>query len=406
MRQMARRMSRLGSETAFRVLSKAQALEAKGINVIHLEIGEPDFRTPNNINQAAYKAIQDGFTHYSNSQGIIPLRNQIAKYIEKTRNVPIDPSRVVVTPGAKPIIFFTALSLLERGDEAIYPDPGFPIYESMINFSGAKAVPIPLREDLDFRLDINELKSLITPKTKLIILNSPENPTGGVLAESDVRAIAELAQEHNIYILSDEVYEYIYYNDTQRGMAEAHQDSGYPLGAPFSIASLPGMLDRTILLNGFSKTYAMTGWRAGYAVVPPALVEPFVGLIVNSVSCTPTFIQHACIEALIGPQDSIPAMVTEFTKRREIMVEGLNSIPGVSCRMPKGAFYAFPNVKNIGKSSSWVAEYLLNNAGVACLSGTDFGHYGEGYLRLSYANSQENIKEAVRRIKKAFSELK
>jgi aspartate aminotransferase len=389
MKHLAERMSRLGTETAFRVLSKAQALESKGINVIHLEIGEPDFRTPDNINKAACKAINDGFTHYSNSQGIIPLRNQIAKYIEKTRDVSIDPSRVIVTPGAKPFIFFTALALLEKGDEAIYPNPGFPIYESMINYSGAKAVPIPLREELDFRLDINELKSLITPKTKLIILNSPENPTGGVLEEGDVRLIAEYAREHEIYILSDEVYEYMSYD-----------------GKPFSIASIPGMLERTILMNGFSKTYAMTGWRVGYAVVPQALVDPIVGLIVNSVSCTATFIQQACIEALTGPQDSISAMVAEFEKRRQIMVEGLNSIPGISCRYPKGAFYAFPNIKNLGKSSAYIADYLLSKAGVACLSGTDFGEYGEGYLRLSYANSQDNLREAVRRMKNALAELK
>lgn len=388
MKSMASRMSRLGTETAFRVLSKAQALEAKGMKVVHLEIGEPDFRTPENICTAASKAISDGFTHYSNSQGIIPLRNQIAKYIENTRNVTVDPSRVIVTPGAKPFIFFTILSLLERGDEAIYPNPGFPIYESMINFSGAKAVPIPLREELDFRLDIHELESLITPRTKLIILNSPENPTGGVLEESDVRAIADLAREHDIYVLSDEVYEYMSYERK-----------------PFSIASLPGMLERTILMNGFSKTYAMTGWRAGYAVVPQALVDPIVGLIVNSVSCTAAFIQQACIEALVGPQDSIAVMVAEFLKRRQVMVDGLNSIPGISCRLPKGAFYAFPNIKNLGKSSNYIAEYLLNQAGVACLSGTDFGQYGEGYLRLSYANSQENIREAVRRIGKAVNEL-
>jgi aspartate aminotransferase len=389
MKQMALRMSRLGTETAFRVLSKAQALESKGIKVVHLEIGEPDFRTPDNINQAACKAINDGFTHYSNSQGIIPLRNQIAKYVEKTREVSIDPARVIVTPGAKPFIFFTMLALLEEGDEAIYPNPGFPIYESMINYSGAKAVPIPLREELDFRLDINELKSLITPLTKLIILNSPENPTGGVLEESDVRVIAELAREHDIYVLSDEVYEYMSYG-----------------GKPFSIASLPGMLDRTILMNGFSKTYAMTGWRAGYAVVPQPLVDPMVGLIVNSVSCIATFIQHACIEALVGPQESIGSMVAEFEKRREIMVQGLNSIPGVSCLYPKGAFYAFPNIKNLGKSSEYIADYLLNKAGVACLSGTDFGKFGEGYLRLSYANSQENLREAIRRMKKSLAELK
>lgn len=387
--KLAKRMSRLGTETAFRVLTKAQALEAQGMEVVHLEIGEPDFDTPKNICDAAAMALDKGFTHYSNSQGIIPLRNEIARHLEKTRGVPMDPFRVVVAPGAKPIIFHSILALLEEGDEAIYPNPGFPIYESMINFSGARPVPIPLREEIDFRLDVDELKSKITPRTRLIILNSPQNPTGGILEPGDVRAIAEIVQERDLYILSDEVYDHIIYE-----------------GEPFSIASLPGMLDKTILMNGFSKTYAMTGWRAGYAVMPPALVEPVVRLIVNSVSCTATFIQHACVEALIGPQDSVPRMVAEFKQRRDLIVDGLNSISGISCRRPKGAFYVFPNVKKLGMSSSQLADYLLNQAGVACLSGTDFGKYGEGYLRFSYANSQENIKKALEKIDKAVAGLK
>lgn len=387
--KLAKRMARLGTETAFRVLAKAQALEAKGIDVVHLEIGEPDFDTSKNISEAATKALGEGYTHYCNSQGIVPLRTEIAKEMERTRGVTIDPNRVVVTPGAKPIMFYSILALLGEGDEAIYPNPGFPIYESMINFIGAKPVPIPLREELDFRLDIDELRSKITPHTKLIIINSPQNPTGGVLELDDVRAIADIAREHDIIVLSDEVYEHIIYE-----------------GEPHSIASLPGMLDRTILLNGFSKTYAMTGWRLGYAVMPPELVDSIVGLIVNSVSCTATFIQHAGVEALTGPQDSIASMVAEFKKRRDLIVDGLNAIPGISCRRPKGAFYVFPNVKKLGMDSAQLADYLLNEAGVATLSGADFGKYGEGYLRLSYANSMENIGKALKKIEMAVAKLK
>jgi aspartate/methionine/tyrosine aminotransferase len=387
--KLAKRMARLGTETAFRVLAKAQALEAKGIDVVHLEIGEPDFDTPKNICDAATKALGEGCTHYCNSQGIVPLRTEIAKEMGRTRGITIDPNRVVVTPGAKPIMFYSILALLEEGDEAIYPNPAFPIYESMINFVGAKPVPIPLREELDFRFDIDELRSKITPHTKLIIINSPQNPTGGVLELDDIHAIADIAQEHDIIVLSDEVYEHIIYE-----------------GEPSSIASLPGMLDRTIILNGFSKTYAMTGWRLGYAVMPPELVDPIVGLIVNSVSCTATFIQHAGIEALTGPQDSIASMVAEFKKRRDLIVDGLNAIPGISCRRPKGAFYVFPNVKKLGMDSSQLANYLLNEAGVATLSGTDFGKYGEGYIRLSYANSMENIEKALKKIEMAVAKLK
>ena len=389
MNNLARRMSRLGSESAFAVLSKAQALEAGGIKVVHLEIGDPDFNTPPNICESAVRAMKSGLTHYCSSQGTILLRKEIAGYLERTRGIPVDPERVVVAPGAKPIIFYTILALLEEGDEAIYPNPGFPTYESMINFSGAKPVPIPLREEIDFRLDVDELRSKITPRTKLIILNSPQNPTGGVLEESDVRAIAALALEHGIYVLSDEIYDHISY-----------------AGKPFSIASVPGMLDQTILMNGFSKTYAMTGWRSGYAVMPSHMVGPVVDLIINSVSCTTTFIQNACIEALTGPQDSIREMMEEFRKRRDLLVEGLNSIPRLSCRVPRGAFYAFPNITGLGMTSSQVADFLLERAGVACLAGSDFGRYGEGYLRLSYANSRENLQEAIRRIEKAVAEIK
>lgn len=386
--KLALKMARLGTETAFQVLAQAQALEAKGMDVVHLEIGEPDFDTPQNIRDAATEALNKGYTHYCNSQGIVPLRVEIAKEMERTRGVPIDPQRVIVTPGAKPIMFYSILSLLDNGDEAIYPDPLYPIYESMINFTGAQAVPVRLREELDFRFDIDELKSKVTPRTKLIVLNSPHNPTGGVLEEEDVRAIAEIAQKHDITVLSDEVYEYIIYE-----------------GKHLSIASLPSMLDRTILLNGFSKTYAMTGWRLGYAVMPPELVEPVVRLITNSVSCTVPFIQYAGIEALTGPQDSVPKMVSEFKKRRDLIVDGLNQIPGISCRRPRGAFYVFPNIKELGVDCKQFADYLLHEAGVATLPGTHFGRYGEGYLRLSYATSVENIKNALERIDRAVTKL-
>ncbi len=386
--KLSQRMARLGTESAFKVLMKAQALEAKGMDVVHLQIGEPDFVTPKNICDAAVKAVGEGQTHYCNSQGIVPLRVEIAREIERTRGVSVGPERVVVTPGAKPIMFYSIMALLEEGDEAIYPNPAYPIYESVINFTGAKPVPVPLREELDFRLDVDELKSKVTPRTKLIIINSPQNPTGGVLEEGDICAIADIAQKHDIIVLSDEIYDRIIYE-----------------GKPYSIACLPGMLDRTILVNGFSKTYAMTGWRLGYAIMPPELVDPVVELVVNNVSCTTTFVQHGGVEALAGPQDSVARMVDEFKKRRDLIVDGLNAIPGISCRRPKGAFYVFPNVKKLGMDSARLADYLLQKAGVATLAGTDFGKYGEGYLRLSYANSQENIKKALERINTAIAKL-
>ncbi len=386
--KMAERMSRLGTETAFGVLAKAQALEAKGMDVVHLEIGEPDFDTPQNIRDAAAQAINSGYTHYCNSQGILPLRVEIAKELSRTRGVTVDSERVVVAPGAKPIVFYSIIALLEEGDEAICPDPSYPIYESIINFTGAETVPIQLKEELDFRFDIDELRAKITPRTKLIVLNSPHNPTGGVLQKEDVFAIADIARQNDITVLSDEVYEYIVYE---------HE--------PFSIASLPDMLDRTILLSGFSKTYAMTGWRLGYAALPPKLVEPVVRLIVNSVSCTAPFTQYAGIEALTGPQDSVPKMVNEFKKRRDLIVSGLNRIPGISCVLPKGAFYVFPNVKGVGVDCNKLADYLLNNAGVACLPGTHFGRYGDGYLRFSYATSLDKINIALERIEKTVKEL-
>ena len=387
--RLSKKMARLGTESAFQVLAQAQALEARGIDVIHLEIGEPDYATPANIAEAAARAVKDGYTHYCNSQGIVQLRTAIAREIEKTRGIRVDPDRIVVTTGAKPIMFYAILALLEEGDEAIYPDPCFPIFESMINFTGAKPVPLPMREELDFCFDIDEFKSKVTSRTKLIIVNSPHNPTGSVLTEEDIQAIADVARERGIVVLSDEIYERFIYE-----------------GQALSITSLPGMLERTIMLSGFSKTYAMTGWRLGYAVMPKGLVEPIVRMIVNSVSCTAPFIQRAGIEALTGPQDFIPGMIDEFKKRRDLIVDGLNEIPGVSCRKPKGAFYAFPNIKKTGMRSKALAEYLLKEANVATLAGSDFGKYGEGYLRLSYANSQQNLQKAIDRISAALKKAK
>ncbi len=382
------KMSRLGSESAFQVLAQAQALEAKGVDVIHLEIGEPDFITPKHICEAATEALGKGHTGYCDSQGLLPLRVEIAKEYEKRRGISVDPECVIVTPGAKPIMFYSILALLEEGDEAIYLNPSFPTYESMINFSGAKAVPIQLYEEKDFRFEIAELEARITPRTKLIIINSPHNPTGSILEADDILAIAAIAQQHDLIVLSDEIYENIIYE-----------------GNHYSVASLPGMLDRTILLSGFSKSYAMTGWRLGYAVVPAKLVDPIVRLIINSISCTAPFIQYAGIKALTGPQDSRFQMVREFRRRRDLIVDGLNAIPGISCRRPKGAFYVFPNVTKLGMNCKQLADFLLNEAGVATLAGIDFGKYGEGYIRLSYANSLENIEKGLDRIKNAVARI-
>ncbi len=386
--RLSGKMSQLGSESAFKVLAQAQALEARGMDVVHLEIGEPDFSTPENICAAATEALENGYTRYCNSQGLPPLRAEIAKELERTLGIPVDPECVIVTPGAKPVMFYSILALLEEGDEVIYPNPSFPIYESMIKFTGAKAVPVRLYEEKDFRFDIAELKAGVTARTRLIILNSPHNPTGSVLEMEDLQAIADVAGEYDITVLSDEIYEHFIYE-----------------GKHHSIASLPGMLDRTILVNGFSKSYAMTGWRLGYGVVPEEMVDPIVRLIINSVSCTTPFIQHAGIEALTGPQDSLLQMVAEFKKRRDLIVGGLNAIPGISCRLPGGAFYAFANITKLGMSCQQLADYLLNEAGVATLAGTGFGEYGEGYIRLSYATSLENIEEALRRIETAVSKL-
>lgn len=385
----AERMSRLGTESAFEVLAKAQRLEAQGRNVIHLEIGQPDFQTPMNICQAAFQAMKDGYTGYAPAAGLPQLRQAIAQYVTQTRDVEVHPDEVVVTPGAKPIIFFTLLALVDAGDEVIYPDPGFPVYESGVNFVGGKAIPLPLREEVGFRFRIEDLERAISPRTRLLILNSPQNPTGGVLQLEDLQAIADLAERHNFYILSDEIYSRILYEQTHH-----------------SILSLPGMKQRTILLDGYSKTYAMTGWRLGYGVAPQPIAQKLEQLTINSNSCTCSFTQIAGIEALTGTQEFVIQMVNEFRQRRDFIVDGLNAIAGIQCVKPTGAFYVFPNVKQLPLNCEALADYLLAEAGVAVLSGSAFGRFGEGYLRLSYANSMENIREALKRIQTAIAQLK
>ena len=386
--KLADRMSRLGTETAFEVLARAKLLEKKGKDIIHLEIGEPDFDTPNNIKDAAIKALKEGYTHYGPSAGLPEVREVIAQYVSKTRKINAKPEQVVVTPGAKPIMFFSILALANQGDEVIYPNPGFPIYESVINFVGAKAVPIKLREENDFRLDTDELKKLVTDKTKMIIINSPQNPTGGVLTKDDLKVIAEIALSKDIMVLADEIYSRTLYD-----------------GEHHSISSFPGMQEKTIILDGMSKTYAMTGWRLGYGVMREDLAVLIAKLQTNSNSCTASFTQRAGIECLTGPQDEAEKMVAEFKKRRDVIVKGLNSIPKISCKTPQGAFYVFPNIKQTGWNSKKLADHLLENAGVAVLSGTSFGEYGEGYIRISYANSVENIKKGLERIEQALSKI-
>ena len=379
--RLASRMSRLGTETAFEVLNRARQLEKQGKEIIHLEIGEPDFDTPANVIEAGVDALHKGWTHYGPAAGLPDLRQTIADYVSRTRGVPVSSEEVVVVPGGKPIIFFTILALIDAGDEVIYPNPGFPIYESMINYSLGKAIPIPLREERDFSVDVKELASLITDRTKLIILNSPHNPTGGVLTRKDIFEVAEAIGDRNILILSDEIYSRLIYD-----------------GDHFSIVSVPGFKERTILLDGFSKTYAMTGWRLGYGVMRPDLAIHISRLVINSNSCTASFTQIAGIEALRGDQSSVEKMSTEFKRRRDAFVAGLNRIKGFSCRVPKGAFYTFPNITKTGWTSRKLADALLEQAGVACLSGTAFGEYGEGYLRFSVANSLENLNKALARI--------
>jgi len=376
--RLASRMSRLGTETAFEVLNRARVLEKQGKEIIHLEIGEPDFDTPANVVEAGVDALHKGWTHYGPAAGLPDLRQTIADYVSRTRKVPVSSDEVVVVPGGKPIIFFTILALIEAGDEVIYPNPGFPIYESMINYVGGRAVAIPLREERDFSVDVKELASLITDRTKLIILNSPHNPTGGVLTKKDIFEIADAIGDRNIMILSDEIYSRLIYE-----------------GEDFSIMSVPGFKERTIVLDGFSKTYAMTGWRMGYGVMRPDLATHIARLVTNSNSCTASFTQMAGIEALRGDQSSVDKMNAEFRHRRDVFVAGLKKIKGFSCLVPKGAFYAFPNITQTGWPSKKLADALLEQAGVACLSGTAFGAYGEGYLRFSVANSLENLVRAL-----------
>lgn len=383
--KFAERMNHLGTETAFEVLARARALEAQGHDMVHLEIGEPDFDTPANVIEAAKRALDDGYTHYGPSAGLPEARAAFANYVARDRGVTVDPDQIVITPGAKPIIFFTTLALLDPGDEVIYPNPGFPIYESMIDYIGAKRVPVRLDEAKGFAFDPEELESLVSDRTKLVIINSPQNPTGGVLPTEVLQRLAKLAIERDFYVLSDEIYSQIIYEGTHE-----------------SIYAIDGMPERTIILDGHSKSYAMTGWRLGFGVMPRPLAERVAKLMTNSNSCTSSFTQIAGIEALEGPQDSVRAMVDEFRIRRDLIVDGLNNIPGFRCHKPAGAFYVFPNIAETGLSSKEMENMLLEKAGVASLAGTSFGANGEGYLRLSYANSQENIKLALGRIADAL----
>ncbi|ASC74016.1 pyridoxal phosphate-dependent aminotransferase [Halomicronema hongdechloris C2206] len=384
----AARMDRLGTESAFEYMAKAKQLEAQGKEIIHLEIGQPDFATADFICKAAYEAMQAGYTGYGPAAGLPELRAAIAEYIGATRRLSVAPEQVVVMPGAKPIIFFTLLALVEPGDEVIYPDPGFPIYESVINFVGAKAVPLPLRESVQFRCQPEELRARVSERTKLLILNSPHNPTGGVLMPQDLDAIATLARQYDLYVLADEIYSRILYDPPHH-----------------SIASLPGMQERTILLDGFSKTYAMTGWRLGYAVAAPAIIEKLTQLMINSNSCTCSFTQMAGITALQGAQQPVEAMVQAFRQRRDLMVARLNQIPGIQCLTPAGAFYGFANVSQLSLDDRALADYLMTEAGVAVLPGSSFGSYGAGYLRLSYANSLSNIEQALEQLEQAVAQL-
>jgi aspartate/methionine/tyrosine aminotransferase len=382
----ADRMKALETETAFEVLAKARALEKQGKNIVHLEIGEPDFDTPKNIKDAAAKALSAGYTHYTPSAGMLELRQVVAEYVSKTRKLDVKPEEVVITPGGKPVMFFGILALVNQGDEVLYPNPGFPVYESVIKFVGAKPIPIPLKEENEFSLDPEYVKKKITKKTKMIILNSPENPTGGVVPREQLKVIADCLEDRDdVFVLSDEIYSRIIYEDK-----------------PESISQFPGMKEKTIILDGFSKSYAMTGWRLGYGIMRKDLAAKMAQLMTNSNSCTNTFVQFAGIEALKGPQTEPEKMVTEFKKRREVIVDGLNSIKGITCKRPHGAFYVFPNITETGMDSRKLADHLLYNAGVAVLSGTSFGQYGEGYLRLSFANSVENIKKALGNIENSL----
>jgi aspartate aminotransferase len=380
--QLAQRMSRIGTESAFEVLAKARALEAQGKTIIHLEIGQPDFPTPAHVVDAGKRALDEGWTGYGPTAGFPEFREAIAQYVAETRGIPVAGGNVCVVPGGKPIMYFLMTALLEEGDEVIYPNPGFPIYESLVDFLGAVRVPMPLVEARGFSFDLDLLERQLSPRTKLLILNSPANPTGGVIAKADLARIAELVRDRDLIVLSDEIYSRIWYEER-----------------PESITQFEGMLEKTVILDGFSKTYSMTGWRLGYGVMPLWLSAAVERLMVNSNSCTASFTQRAGLAALQGPQDAVEAMVREFRRRRDAMVKGLNAIPGFRCRVPAGAFYAFPNVQGTGIPSRVLADRLMNEAGVSCLSGTAFGDYGDGYLRFSYANSLENIEQALHQIR-------
>lgn len=386
---LAQRMAGLGTETAFEVLARARELERRGRSVVHLEIGEPDFTTPEHIKEAAVKALHDGYTHYTPSAGLYEAREAIAQHVETTRKIPVHPDEVVITPGSKPVMFFTILALVDPGDEVIYPDPGYPIYESVARFVGGVPKPLVLREERGFRIDPDELRRLMTPKTKLVVLNSPHNPCGSVLTREDVAAVAEAVQRSNAFVLADEIYWQIMYE-----------------GSHHSIAGVPGMKDRTVILDGFSKAYAMTGWRLGFGVMPKELALRMAQLMVNSNSCAAAFSQIAGIAALRGPREPVERMVAEFRQRRDVIVAGLNAIEGVTCTMPAGAFYAFPNVGRLDPDSKRLADFLLTEGGVACLSGTAFGQHGRGYLRFSYANSVENIREGLKRMQEVLRRYK
>jgi aspartate aminotransferase len=385
---VATRMSRLGTESAFEVLARAKALERAGRDIIHLEIGEPDFDTPVHIREAAKRALDEGATHYGPAAGLPELREAIAKHVGLTRGVPVSPEEVVVTPGGKPIMFFTILALVNAGDEVIHPNPGFPIYESVVNFVGGVPVPIPLREESGFGFDMDEFERRLSPRTRLIIVNSPQNPTGGVLDRRQLERIASVAVERGITILTDEIYREFLYE-----------------GEFVSLLGFPGVRERAVLLDGFSKTYAMTGWRLGFGVMPAPLAEHVTRLMVNSASCTASFVQLAGIAALEGDQTPVTRMVDAFRRRRDLVVDGLNTLPGVTCIRPRGAFYAFPNVSRLGRPSGEIAERLLNEAGVALLPGTAFGAHGEGYLRLSYANSEANLRAALDRMRPVLAKI-
>ncbi len=386
--RLAARVGRMGTESAFEVLAKARALEAQGRKIIHLEIGEPDFDTPAHIKEAAAEALREGFTHYVAAPGLPEVREAVGEFFGRTGRAEYPADRIIVTPGAKPIMFYAIMSLCEEGDEVIYPDPGFPMYESITSFAGARPVPVPLHEAKEFRVNPEEVAHLVTDRTRLIVLNSPHNPCGSALTREDVEAIADIVIRNDLYVLSDEVYWASRYG-----------------GEHASISTVDGMADRTILLDGCSKTYAMTGWRLGFAAFPPDLVEPVTRMIINSVSCTAAFSQRAALAALTGPWEPIQAMIDEFSKRRDVIVEGLNRIPGITCTEPAGAFYAFPNISELGLPSEQVAQFLLDRAGVACLSGTAFGPAGQGYLRFSYANSVEAIRDALDAIETTLPEL-